>query len=743
MLSVATKRLLLWGFGGTVFALALSVGPISLGGATENTSVFVSVAHGQVEPIEPIGEFGKVVPCGGIGGESCTLAQRIANPTGFVYQSWVIVKNSINILLIIALLAISFSNILRINIDSYTVKKALPNLLIGVVLANASLFIIRYMADLATVTSYFFVENSRIEGIANPTYAQFLAEALKQIIDSGLGVGGAATALSAANIVIIIIATLVAIIGLLWLAFLLYIRLVAVFLLTILSPLAFIAYGIPGQEKYFTQWWQQFTKWMFMLPAMSAIFWLMILIGNASGTEDSIAELLIMYVLLAFAVTIPSKLGGSVIDKATTAFKKYSGADSAVKTAGMYGKLAVAKSPIGYLQSRARLNEANLTNRIKLAQSKKDVLARKNFRGKPNRAAKLEGRTAAEQRAEDDNLENIKAGAEREGMDEGIFADAINRVLRRDPLSVRLAKSGYEKDEAKANLEARLSDDKLKYVTDKKNEEKVKKIFAAVNNAAILTGAVGKNEGIIKGNLAREELTLAKHATDYNKTKKRIAELQAQQSLRPLTVSETLELSKGLITEQKLKRNYAIIASKPGHQFFANMTIDSAANEIENKTATGDMIGERQTQSAKAVDAGHKAANEEALKNQTVEEALEDASTIDDAIFAKLNRGDTVDVSGGDQFKFASHTQKLAKWATSPNDHRRDGSIVELAKQAIAAKGQFTFEGVDYNDYKLVEDNLGNNTITEQKRRAFVRQISAHHPVLFASGSRQTGGTGP
>jgi len=272
------------------------------------------------------------------------LANYISNPDGFVYKTWRVTRGLINVLLVIALLVISFSNITRFNIDTYTVKKALPNLILGVILANASFLIVRYLADIATVATYLFIDLA-----GEKSFASFLATAAALITaDTALTLGAGRT-LFVGGVLLVLIFMIITIIGLVWLAFLLYFRLVAIYLLTILAPLAFVAYGIPGLEKYFKMWWQQMIKWMFMVPAMAAVFWLMIVISKAAGGEQSWARLLLMYALFFIAVTIPTRFGGAVIDKASGLFKKggqfaYAKSQNIGAAASLYGDVKSGKA---------------------------------------------------------------------------------------------------------------------------------------------------------------------------------------------------------------------------------------------------------------------------------------------------------------------------------------------------------------------------------------------------------------
>ncbi len=663
-------------------------------------------------------------------GRKCTLAERIVDPSGFVYPSWVIVRGIINILLILGLLAISFSNITRINIDTYTIKKALPNLLIGIVLANASLLIIRYIADISTVAIYFFVERSPGFDIEGQT---LLFQDFIRVVLGNVGIGslvqiinltGGAAAFSAPLIVLVL--GLILLIGMLWLALVMFIRLAAIYLLTILAPLAFVAYGIPGQEKYFTQWWQLFTKWMFILPAMTAVFWLILQISRQGG--DSILKIAIMYMLFFFALAIPSKFGGSVIDKATTAFKKYSGTDAAVKASKEYA--AQKGQQIGYrmpgvarFQGWREQQKANAEKDIDQLKrrGKAKILAGKT--GLNKQKLEVLEKELASQELEVDANQRIKAGELRDRFGFGTTLD------------VREIRADYAKQKAEGHRDAEAAKKKLEYLDAGENKEELQRVFDKVNESTVLTGEVGKNEGIAKGNLAREELILSKHVDDYKKAKEIYDRLDKQlQSGQALSQDDLDLMNKNGQVMTKVKANYNLIigGNMAGHGFFSGKHIEQAANAVGIEKT---IISAKKAQSAKAVDAGVKATIEEALKNETLEEALASYEEIKDK--DKLVKGDTLGVEMKDQHKFVSHTQKLVAWAGKQNDHRRDGALTELGGMLIDGKGTVNLNGVDYIDKDVLADAI-EAAKPEDKKRIF-RDIAKNSQFLVGSGGYQAG----
>jgi hypothetical protein len=443
---------------------------------------------------------------------NCTLAQRIADPSGFVYKSWRITRSIINILLIIALLIISFSNITRINIDTYTIKKALPNLVVGVILANASFLIIRYLADIATVTVYFFVERAGMD-----SFNSFTAYALGQLGENSIRTVGVGAGLGAG--IIVLIMAIVAMIGILWMAFLLYVRLVAIYLLTILAPLAFVAYGLPGLEKYFKMWWQQFIKWLFMLTVMSAVLWLMYVIGTTDTTQ-SVARTLIMYVLFFLALTIPSKLGGSTIDKASSFFKQYSGVNAARK----YGEGMVADS-----KERAALKLQQIGYRvpgIAKYQAWKE-LTKENQKKDVSRLKKIGQVQAADTKAgiSKQKLEYL----DREVSNQESIITARNasvaaeiRDAKGNRMIDREIRSEFDKKLAEARSKADSSNARFQFYSDDKNEEFLQEIYRAVINEETLAKQVDRSENDVKGGEVTRLLQVHRLQEDFDETSKSI-----------------------------------------------------------------------------------------------------------------------------------------------------------------------------------------------------------------------------
>lgn len=619
----------------------------------------------------------------GPAGFGSPLSALIAEESGFVYQAWRVTRSVINILLIIALFAISFSNITRINIDTYTIKKALPNLIIGIILANASLYIIRFMSDITTVVTYFFVNQ-----VGSTTFADFVGDTAElfgknAILTIGWGLGPLA-------FLLILIFALITIVGLLWLSFLLYFRLVSIYLLTILSPLAFVSYGIPGFDKYFKQWWQQFTKWLFIVPAMSAVFWLMLVIGNAGGNNQSIARLLIMYVLFFTALTLPSKMGGAVIDKASKAFMKYSGANAAMNASKEFAQQKGQQ--IGYRLPGVARYQA--WRDLQKENAKKDIEQLK----KRGRNKVLDGKTGR-------NYEKLKLLDKEISMnEEAILArkevEAGNlkggRGFRKDEsISERLIRAEYEKklEEEKKNYND--GQEKLEFVNSDDEEIKVllKKVFKSTIDQEVVSKEVGRAENQQKGNIATGYLQPLQAAANYGQLR---SELEGLDTNDPEFATKKAAIDKAM---NDIRTSFAALQQREGNEEYRAfkdlddfmLAYDPSENDKTNnkekvdeyKQKFGTKIREwqgRQRQTSKMFNEGIAGQIETDVKEQTVAQLERELK----AYFGKELKGnDLLNGSEMQQLFMKGDTAALSAAGIEDKDIRAGRVIMEKYKQLM------------------------------------------------------------
>ncbi len=272
------------------------------------------------------------------------LQDELSPPTGTkssVIEVWKVSRSLLNIVVIIALLAIAFANILHLNINTYAAKKALPGLVIGVIGANASLLIIRFLVDAASGVAQLSLDLTSSAGYAS-LIGSFLGAIGKTAMTNGvvLLAGAALGPILAIVIIIFVIYYLFLIIVFAWALFK---RLAILYLLIMLAPLAFAAYGIPTLQKYFTQWWDTFLRQLFLLPVIFIGMALVIKLSDAIKisanpfSDFSSVGFINLIIIMAAATAIlklPKTFTKGVID-VTDAAKKAFGMAKAIPQARM------------------------------------------------------------------------------------------------------------------------------------------------------------------------------------------------------------------------------------------------------------------------------------------------------------------------------------------------------------------------------------------------------------------------
>ncbi len=303
-----------------------------------------------------------------------TLVQTInpaTNTSGekfWIFQVWRFCMSLINSVMVAFLIFLAFVNILRIQMDTYAIKKILPTLVLAVILANFSLLICRAVVDFSDVLVNTFVVDKK-------QLAQGLVDALglfKGNPKITVGVGSLAVlavfgaAVGAAGLVVILAGIIFALlpgIAILVLAFLLWIRVVVVQVLVAFSPLAFIAMALPMTKTWFARWWGQFANWTFMTVVIFFLLRIVTLIQSATPGKLEIWTLVVAYFVLYIAVQVPFKMGGAIMSawagfgKTVAGINKGGWLNEAFGMAAKRVGTASLKSPLGKLVSSGIVNK--------------------------------------------------------------------------------------------------------------------------------------------------------------------------------------------------------------------------------------------------------------------------------------------------------------------------------------------------------------------------------------------------
>jgi len=240
---------------------------------------------------------------------------------------WKFSLGIVNTIVVALLIFLAFVNILRIQVDTYALKKILPTLIIAVVLANFSLLICRMIVDFSEVLSVTFIKIN--PGASFKESVDLVGTRLGEAVGVGLLsdngiIGGAKTVFEklitgALTFPLMILSFLLGLIifgvvGILMLAlaFLLYIRIPLVSILVAVSPLAFMAMVLPATQNLFKQWWGLFINWVFMLPVILFLFRIVTLLAP-SITKFDLPAYFLAVGILGVSVMVPFKMGGAIM----------------------------------------------------------------------------------------------------------------------------------------------------------------------------------------------------------------------------------------------------------------------------------------------------------------------------------------------------------------------------------------------------------------------------------------------
>jgi len=240
------------------------------------------------------------------------LSDLLANSNAGVRQGWNFMLSLVDVVAVFTLIFIAFANILRLNIEAFDIKKLLPGLIVGVILAHFSFYLCREVLVISEA-----LENAIIPGGTLEVYATMVvnvfASGIAGILVLVAGLVAAPFSLGASCVGTVVGAAMLFVPALsaLALAIMLTVRQYIVWTLVITSPLAFILYFTPFGKGIAEQWFSWFLKWTFMGPLIFLFIYLLrvVVSWDASGELTTYFALAI---IPALAVYVPFLLSGGV-----------------------------------------------------------------------------------------------------------------------------------------------------------------------------------------------------------------------------------------------------------------------------------------------------------------------------------------------------------------------------------------------------------------------------------------------
>ena len=225
-----------------------------------------------------------------------------------IYEIWKYCLSLANIVFIIFLLVVIYSQITGMGVSNYGIKKALPKLIITAILVNLSFLICSLAVDLSNIIGnglrgvFTAVQESVVaSNAAGVTAENAIAAKIEYAKSYTVAAGGIGLAAIAGVVAVetgaiwmlipVVLGAVVAVVtGLITIA----LRQAVVALLIMIAPLAIVAYILPNTEKWFKKWKDLLIKMLVFYPMFSLLFGASSLAGFAiaASAKDGFGVLL-------------------------------------------------------------------------------------------------------------------------------------------------------------------------------------------------------------------------------------------------------------------------------------------------------------------------------------------------------------------------------------------------------------------------------------------------------------------
>ncbi|MBR0403048.1 hypothetical protein IJI55_00645 [Candidatus Saccharibacteria bacterium] len=268
------------------------------------------------------------------------------NENSSTYIVWAIARDIANIVFIILILVVIFSQVTGIGFDNYNIKKTLPRIIIAAILVNLSFLICSLAVDSSNIIGasvkglFDSIANTVKQNSTELTGELSWAAIVGQIIGT-IGTGAGATAIAGGAIALsgglghfiwlLIPVVLGAIISLAIGVFTIALRQAVVSLLVMLAPLAFVAYLLPNTEGWFKKWKDILIQMLIFFPMFAALYgasnlagWTFITNGVHNG---SVIEIIVGMAIQVFPLIMSFKLlqmSDTVLGKVNETLTKWS-----------------------------------------------------------------------------------------------------------------------------------------------------------------------------------------------------------------------------------------------------------------------------------------------------------------------------------------------------------------------------------------------------------------------------------
>lgn len=193
---------------------------------------------------------------------------------GGVYNGWSTFRDYANIIFVIMLVVVIFSQVTGLGLTNYGIKKTLPTLIMVAVLVNLSFILCQLAVDVTNILGEGLrdlFEGIRITGTGY-SIRDFVQGFGSTLLQLAVVTGGSVAVIHFAGVnlgmllVPILLAFIAALVGVLIFFLSLAIRKAGIFAMIVLCPVAIICYALPNTKKFFDKWLRLFTGLLMIFP---------------------------------------------------------------------------------------------------------------------------------------------------------------------------------------------------------------------------------------------------------------------------------------------------------------------------------------------------------------------------------------------------------------------------------------------------------------------------------------------
>lgn len=449
-----------------------------------------------------------------------------------MYQAWSFFRNIGNILFVLAMLFVIFSQITGFGIDNYGIKKILPKLIVTAIIVNFSYIICGALVDLSNIAgdgikNIFESVATNLSGSTTPSFTDNVAGSVIDIvafIGTGAAVAGSvatvAGAVTSGSLLAIIVPVLAfvgsAVIAGLFAMLMLGLRQALIVIMIAISPVAFVLYAIPNTSVIFKKWLQLFKTLLILYPVFCFMSGGGFLASNLiiKGTNEFYMKLIAGLISIAPFFMVPSmtksamkgfdgavaglnNLQSRVNRTGDTINRRVMNSDTMKSQAenaqlGKYRRLVerykdTDTSKLGQWRKRQVISAFNALNKSAHQDAVLDV-AKSQYRFDTDPVNKENARVSAMREVDEKNKQQIMSGYADRNMSAGEALVQLDTAQRDYKYSDHSEQENHDHDVELAALQSHL--------LSTKDGQKMYNSY--LSGKEIDTGVVGENGNIVK-----------------------------------------------------------------------------------------------------------------------------------------------------------------------------------------------------------------------------------------------------